>query len=64
MSSPDVKSVINGDYILIKERFLRETVPSLYFGLELDFQRLSQVEYINSTANFTAPEVGGLGQIT
>lgn len=61
MSSPDVKCVINGDYILIKERFLRETVPSLYFGFELDFQRLSQIEYINSTANFTEPEVGRLG---
>tara|TARA_Y100000589_G_C27196265_1_gene646946 strand:+ start:3221 stop:4396 length:1176 start_codon:yes stop_codon:yes gene_type:complete len=60
-SSPNVQSVINGNYILFRERFLRETLPSLYFGLELDFQGLNKIKYINTTPNFTKPEVGARG---
>ena len=58
---PNVQGVINGNYILFRERFLRETLSSLYFGLELDFQGLNKIEYINTTTNFTMPEVGAMG---
>lgn len=60
-AQPDVQSVINGTYILFRERFLRETKPSLYFGLELDFQGLNQIEYVNTTPNFTMPKIGEMG---
>ena len=60
-NSSNVQSVINGNYILFRERFLRETSPSLYFGVELDFQGLNKIEYINTTPTFTKPEVGEMG---
>ena len=60
-NSPNIQGVINGNYILFRERFLRETLSSLYFGLELDFQGLNKIEYINTTTNFTMPEVGAMG---
>ena len=60
-NSPNAQSVINGNYMLFRERVLRETSPSLYFGVELDFQGLNNIEYINTTPNFTKPEVGEMG---
>lgn len=52
---------IDGQYTLVKERFLREVVPSLYFGLELDYQRLSGVSYQDTVAGYEAPLVGAMG---
>ena len=43
-----IQSVIDGEYLLIRERIMRETWPSLYCGLELDYQRLSGIEYQHS----------------
>ena len=37
---------------------MRETWPSLYCGLELDYQRLSGIEYLNTAEGFLPPEVG------
>lgn len=63
-SPSDVQSVIDGEYILFRERVLRETLPSLYFGLELDFQRLNRVEYEGigeASPEAGRPSVGALG---
>ena len=60
-SPSEVQSVIDGQYILLRERVLRETWPSLYVGLELDYQRLNRVEYVNATEGFTPPAVGTYG---
>ena len=60
-SPAEVQSVIDGEYLLIRERIMRETWPSLYFGLELDYQGLTGIEYSNSTEDFTEPDVGSKG---
>ena len=46
-SPAEVQSVIDGEYLLIRERIMRETLPSLYCGLELDYQGLTGIEYLN-----------------
>ena len=60
-SPAEIQSVIDGEYILIRERIMRETWPSLYCGLELDYQRLSGIEYLNTAEGFLPPEVGSMG---
>lgn len=52
---------IDGQYTLLKERFLREVVPSLYVGLELDYQRLAGVAYRDTVIGTQLPEVGANG---
>ena len=52
---------IDGNYTLFRERFLREVQPSLYVGLEVDFQRLGNVSYQDTALGFELPEVGGFG---
>lgn len=54
-------ALIDGEYTLFRERLLRETLPSLYFGLELDYQGLNRVNYIDTEPNFELPEVGAMG---
>ena len=54
-------ALIDGEYTLFRERLLRETLPSLYFGLELDYQGLNRVNYIDTETDFELPEVGALG---
>jgi hypothetical protein len=54
-------ALIDGEYTLFRERLLRETLPSLYFGLELDYQGLTRVNYINTETDFEFPEVGAIG---
>ena len=54
-------ALIDGEYILFRERLLRETLPSLYFGLELDYQGLNRVNYIDTEIDFELPEVGAMG---
>jgi hypothetical protein len=54
-------ALIDGEYTLFRERFLRETLPSLYFGLELDYQGLNRVNYIDTETDFELPEVGAMG---
>lgn len=54
-------SLIDGEYTLFRERLLHETLPSLYFGLELDYQGLNRVHYIDTETDFELPEVGAMG---
>ena len=60
-SPAEVQSMIEGRYLIFRERIMRETRRSLYVGLELDFQKLSGVGYTSSTQDFTPPEFGGAG---
>ncbi len=60
-SPSEVQAVIDGQYTTIRERILRETWPSVYMGLELNFQGLRRTEYLNTAAGFTPPEVGRNG---
>ena len=60
-SPAEVQSLIEGKYFIFRERIMRETWRSLYFGLELDFQNLSGVGYTNSVLDFESPELGGGG---
>ena len=54
-------ALIDGEYTLFRERLLRETLPSLYFGLELDYQGLNRVNYIDTETIFELPKVGAMG---
>jgi len=54
-------ALIDGEYTLFRERLLRETFPSLYFGLELDYQGLNRVNYIDTEPDFELPKVGAMG---
>jgi outer membrane protein assembly factor BamA len=55
-------ALVNGGFTLFRERILRETLPSLYVGLELDVQGLNNVQYSDvSSPEFTEPEVGAMG---
>lgn len=58
---PEHIALIDGEYTLFRERLLRETLPSLYFGLELDYQGLNRVNYIDTEIDFELPEVGAMG---
>ena len=49
--------MIDGEYILL-ERLLRQAWPSLYVGLELDYQALNRIDYVDSAPGFTRPTVG------
>ena len=60
-ASAEVESVVDGRYLQLRERILRETWPSLYVGLELNYQTLSRVRYLDVTPEFTVPEVGAAG---
>ena len=46
---------IQGNYLFIKERILREIRPSFYGGLEFDFQRLSSVEFEDVSPDLIEP---------
>jgi len=54
-------ALIDGEYTLFRERLLRETLPSLYVGLELDYQGLNRVNYIDTETYFELPKVGAMG---
>ena len=60
-SPQEYTSLIDGQYTLLRERILREVKPSLYFGLELDYQRLANVDYLETSAQYVAPETGENG---
>ena len=60
-SPAEVQSLIEGKYFIFRERIMRETWRSLYFGLELDFQNLSGVGYTRPAQDFTPPDLGGGG---
>jgi len=52
---------IDGEYTLFRERFLRAIIPSLYTGLEVDFQNLSKVQYKDTTIDHKPPSIGANG---
>jgi len=52
---------IDGEYTLFRERFLRAIIPSLYTGLQLDFQNLSKVQYKDTTIDHVPPSIGANG---
>ena len=60
-SQSEYISLIDGKYSLFRERFLRAVMPSLYVGLELDYQRLSSVKYKDVNINKQQPSVGANG---
>tara|TARA_B100000768_G_C11260761_1_gene368688 strand:+ start:374 stop:1510 length:1137 start_codon:yes stop_codon:yes gene_type:complete len=60
-SPSDYLSRIDGQYTLLRERFLRETLPSLYLGLELDYQRLNNVNYVDESLGSNPPSIGSNG---
>tara|TARA_B100000963_G_scaffold239590_1_gene209579 strand:- start:890 stop:2029 length:1140 start_codon:yes stop_codon:yes gene_type:complete len=60
-SPAEVQSVIEGEYLIFRERIMRETRRSLYFGLEFDYQSLVGVEYSNMVQGFDVPEIGNKG---
>ena len=59
-TSSDYLAVIYGKFSYFKERVLREVVPNLYTGLELDIQILNKVSYKNIKNSFNKP-IGGNG---
>ena len=52
---------IDGNYTLFRERLLRETLPSFYVGLELDYQNLNNVNYLDTLSGYIPPSVGATG---
>ncbi|MEX2567202.1 MAG: BamA/TamA family outer membrane protein [Cyclobacteriaceae bacterium] len=50
---PEYIARVDANQIWIKERILREIRKSLYVGLEMDFQRLGNVEFVPSEENST-----------
>lgn len=60
-SQSEYISLIDGNYSLFRERFLRAVIPSLYFGLEFDFQRLSNVDYKDIKPGHQKPSFGADG---
>ena len=60
-SPAQVQSIIDGKSLIIRERIMRETQPSLYVGLELDFQDLHEIEYVDAVPDFVPPEHGRSG---
>lgn len=61
-TSSDYLAVIDGKFSYFKERVLREIVPNLYTGLELDIQILNQVSYKKIKNSFNKP-IGGNGSV-
>ena len=53
--------LIDGEYLLFRERLLRETLRSLYCGFELDYQGLNRVNYIDTVTAFALPDVRAMG---
>jgi len=52
---------IDGEYTLFRERFLRSIIPSLYTGLQVDFQNLTKVKYKDTSSNHEKPSIGQSG---
>ena len=60
-SPSEFTALIDGNYTLLRERIFREIKPSLYFGLELDYQNLGSVDYLETSSDYIAPEFGTNG---
>ena len=42
----DIREDVQGTFILLRQRFMREFRPSFYTGLEFDYQRMSRVQFV------------------
>ena len=49
-TNPNYLARIDGNFTFFKERILREILPNLYTGLEIDYQRLNNVSFEKSNA--------------
>ncbi|MCE7054623.1 hypothetical protein LZF95_08050 [Algoriphagus sp. AGSA1] len=47
-SSPEYLALVEANQILIKERVLRKVRDNLFFGVELDYQRLGGVNFVSA----------------
>jgi len=54
------EQLVNSNYILIRERVLRKIVPNFFGGLELDFQKIYNVN-IESSGSSLPPPAGSNG---
>lgn len=61
-SPEDYLALVNGNYTLLRERFLRKVTGSFYIGLEFDYQHLSRVKFTQAdpSVRVTIP-TGGTG---
>jgi hypothetical protein len=50
-TAPEYKALVDANQVMIKQRVLREVKKNLYTGLEIDFQRLGNVNFIPSRDN-------------
>lgn len=57
----DKYEIVKGEFLLFKQRFLREFKPSFYTGLELDFQRMSNVDFPSTHISTVDKPVGSSG---
>jgi outer membrane protein assembly factor BamA len=57
----DKYEIVKGEFLLFKQRFLREFKPSFYTGLELDFQRMSNVDFPSTHSSTVDKPVGSSG---
>lgn len=58
---PEYLARVDANLIQIKERILRKLYKSLYLGLEVDFQRLSSVNFVTETTEPIEKPLGGEG---
>ncbi|MCY7350115.1 MAG: outer membrane protein assembly factor [Cytophagaceae bacterium] len=57
----DEPATIDATYLQIRQRALRKTIPNLFIGPEVDFQRLSRVNFRQPEGNHLAVPLGGTG---
>jgi len=57
-SPSDYLAEVDGNYLLLRERVLRELAHSVYFGLQVDYQNLFDVEFKSVENSVTIPRGG------
>ncbi|MCK8490633.1 outer membrane protein assembly factor [Spirosoma sp. RP8] len=60
-TKPDHPATIDAFSIQLRERAMRRIAPNLFGGIEVDYQRLSSVEFNQPEINTHTLPVGGLG---
>jgi len=55
------ETILYADYTLIKERVLHHLMPNFFFGLEIDYQRLYNVQFANESRITHDDLIGGYG---
>lgn len=62
--SDEFPAVADADYLLFRERLLRQTLPNLFVGLSVDFQYLYNVDFQLKPENQLPLPVGADGSLT